>query len=145
MYNEPQEHTGLYREGAFKRIHFQLMLSKSIKNYPKIILVLQSILCFHHDVINVALHRIVNEVIENNGHRPLVRGPSIFQAKWHHRVIKISFRSSESSVCCILLIHFDLIITRGPVHKRQGTITCSCINHHFSNRNRKIIFRTGTI
>ena len=54
--------------------------------------------CLHHHVIDVALHQMVDQVIEDVHCGTLIGGIGILQPEQHDSVVEVAFRCPEGSV-----------------------------------------------
>ena len=54
-----------------------------MKDLLQMLGVFTSDFAFDYHIINVHLHDAANQWLENLGHQSLIRGPSVFESKWH--------------------------------------------------------------
>ena len=81
--DEAEQHAPRDPENIFLRIEFDAIRSEFCKGLLKIGYVVVNPFGFDHDVINVGLNGLPNEVPEAFEHTALVCSPSILQTKRH--------------------------------------------------------------
>ena len=72
---------------------------------------------FDYHIINVHLHDAANQWLENLGHQSLIRGPSVFESKWHDFVTVEPVRGYEGSFFLIPWCHGNLVIPGESIQK----------------------------
>ena len=77
------------------------MLPQNFENACKISYMLGYQLALYNHVINIDFKVLAQLWFEHFGHHSLISSPYIFQAKGHHLVVIVSYRSNKS---CLLLI-----------------------------------------
>ena len=78
------------------------MLPQDFENACEISYILVHQLALYNHVINIDLNVPTQLWFEHFGHHPLISRPFIFQAKGHHLVVIISYRSNK--ICLLLII-----------------------------------------
>lgn len=72
---------------------------------------------FDHHVVNVYFYDVANQWFENLGHQPLIRGPSVFEPKWHDFVTVEPVWGYEGGFFFILGCHRNLVILGESIQK----------------------------
>jgi hypothetical protein len=73
------------------------------------------------------------QIIKYLSHGALICGTSILEAKGHHFVAIYAHGSVEGRVFLVFFIHFDLVVTRIPVHEGKHFIRRGVINDDLSH------------
>jgi hypothetical protein len=76
-----------------------------------------AVLGLHHHIIDAALHRMVDQVVEDVCHGALIGGAGVLQPKWHDGIVEIAFGCSEAGIESVEWVHLDLVVARGPIHE----------------------------
>src|SRR6185503_11030809 len=90
---------------------------------------------FHHNVINVNLNNLADDLMENIVHGSLVCCSSVLQPKSHDNPLEQTDMpwTSECSFMNIFLSHEYLIISSISIHETDHLMPCSSIHQHIGN------------
>src|SRR6185312_12929969 len=90
---------------------------------------------FHHNIINVNLNNLADDLMEDVVHGPLVCCSSILQPKSHDNPLEQTNMSwtPECSFMNILFNYEYLIISSIPIHETDHFMSCSSIHQHIGN------------
>jgi hypothetical protein len=118
--NEPKEHATRNPENAFFRVKPDPVRTKSGKHLLEVGYELVGLLGFHHDVIDVCLNGLLDEVAKTFDHAALVGCAGILQAERHRNITIQAERGDEGSRELVGLLHHDLVIPRVGVKVAEG-------------------------
>jgi len=79
---------------------------------------------FHQHIINVHLHGVPDQVLEDFVYHPLEGSPCILESDGHHLEAMDSSTSGEGRFVFIQWVHLDLIIARIGVHEAKKLVSC---------------------
>ena len=83
MDKKAQKVTGRHTEGAFSRIHLEMMSAHTKEGLPKIIKMCSAALGFYYYIIDIYFNGRANQIVKDDVHGTLICGTSVFKAERH--------------------------------------------------------------
>src|SRR6185503_5533579 len=141
-HQESQKLTGRYAKGTFLWVHFEPKLPSPLQDLTQIFQVSPSRCGLDHDIINVDLYQLADEIMKNVIHGTLICCTGIFQSKGHDQVLEQPDRTwySERGLVYILWGHKNLIVASITIYKAHHLMASCCVDQRFCNRHQILIF-----